>query len=589
MRSGVSKPRNSGSVPPGFESPDLNSGFAPTSHHAENSLLGGQPLREWTWGHEPSGANGISLSAASPNQARIDLDVRGTSMLSKTGSELPPSNVVGSIPQAGLNHATDSKADPAFTGRGIALPALSIDAPYLHATPRPMAGLPQLGTDQGVAQVPGSTELGTFSSTSSGLPPELRPSRRSNSRFGFARSENVATSPLPDADSHPATAVSSVRPVVSGYGLNDVSTGPQRFQQSTQYLGTPGQSGPACSSAFGKTVKSRFDFAEKELSPPREGDSSRPSPYPPLMLNVPDLHPSRLPERSVGASDSLNVCFSQLSTEEKLASLFRSAQWSTQGLPPMPLVASHGVADGSAKLLEQIGSQQPIQLQNPPPTRASHVTSAKQEKSPLLPPGFREATPESTSATTDCALMSVSPGVAANIDVDGYTTDQRLENDSTVRTDQLLLPVGHGNEVSNGESMSPGSPVMNASLAAQDLAVADSSNLKDMHGSAGLTKALPIGRSVPVHNVAAVENPSHAICSGVGTVKSVSLDSNILDSWDTVGNGKACCTGAVDAELAISEVELERQVQAARAREAQLAAQLSELQQQIRRFDNIRT
>jgi hypothetical protein len=70
--------------------------------------------------------------------------------------------------------------------------------------------------------------------------------------------------------------------------------------------------------------------------------------------------------------------------------------------------------------------------------------------------------------------------------------------------------------------------------------------------------------------------------------------SNNIDGSDAAGGrggrgrGSAACAGGVSQADLVSEVELERQVQAARAREARLAAQLSDLQQQIRGF-NVRT
>jgi hypothetical protein len=95
--------------------------------------------------------------------------------------------------------------------------------------------------------------------------------------------------------------------------------------------------------------------------------------------------------------------------------------------------------------------------------------------------------------------------------------------------------------------------------------------------------------TAPSQGLVCAETASRSSLLNAGLVRPATLEPSGKDSWDNVTGRRPFSASAVDTDLAISEHELERQVQAARAREAQLAAQLSELQQQIRRFDNIRT
>lgn len=412
----TSRPRNiapaGGSAPPGFESSSVPS--------PEPQTTQGTVPTDWTY------ANGSSAPSAVEN------------------------------------------ADAAFSGRGIVLPTMSIQGPY----------------DQGQSSVPADTPafpiqaLGDrsggslHSSNIAGIPSDLRPSRRNNSRFGFAR-EEPSEPPLRET----------------------VAAASHLSSQSISQLGVVGQP-PGI--ALQSKVKSRFDFADHDLSPPqhRAGTTSEPGGVPYLM---------QLGSAKGGNANGLSVSFAQLSTQEKLASLFQSAQWSADGATPTP---AHG----------------PVAT----PGASSSSAPAKQSTSPLVPPGFREATPEpQVSAET-----SVNPGVASsNMDNDDGPK-QKLDSARMTTAGVGAVPLG---DTADGRE-------------AADLLDRETAKASTRKSSVG------DGASVP-HN-------------------------------DADGDGMS--TSRSQADLT-SEVELERQVQAARVREARLAAQLSELQQQIRHFDNVRT
>lgn len=362
--------------------------------------------------------------------------------------------------------ANVENADAAFSGRGIVLPAMSIQTPYSQGhsiVPSESPSFP--------IQTLGSNSSRSHTSSASGIPSDLRPSKRNNSRFGFAREEPPVT--LLRENVAPVSQLPSQ--IVPQLGI--VGQPPGLNQQSK--------------------VKSRFDFAD--LSPPHHAASgtSEAGGVPYLM---------QLGSVKGGNVNGLSVSFDQLTTQEKLASLFQSAQW--------------GAADGAPSA----PSHAPVA----PPVASSSSAPSKQSTSPLVPPGFREATPEpQVSAET-----SVNPGVASsNMDNDDGPK-QKL--DSARKT------------------------------------------------SAAVGAAAPGDSALSRDTARLLESETGKASSG----KNSAGDGVSLANNDASGGGLSASRSQADL---ISEVELERQVQAARAREARLAAQLSELQQQIRHFDNVRT
>lgn len=448
------------SVPPGFE--DLPSAAPP-------------PAR-------PPGFGAPRTVAASP---AADLTSRPRNIAS-TGGSAPPGFDAPSVPSpepqttqgadlTDWTHPNGSSApsaaenaDAAFNGRGIDLPSTSIQAPYDQSQTAAPAEMPSFPI-----QALGSKRSGSLhTSNIAGIPSDFRPSRRNNSRFGFAREEPSEPPPR-----------------------ETFATSSHMSAQSAPQLGVVGQP-PGISHQ--PKLKSRFDFADHDLSPPqyRAAGTSEHGGVPFLM---------QLGSGKSANGNGLSVSFAQLSTQEKLASLFQSAQWSADGVTSAPAHA-------------------PVAT----PVASSSSAPANQSTSPLVPPGFREATPEpQVSAET-----SVNPGVASS----------KMDNDDGPKQKQ--------------DSARKTSVAVGGVPSAETAGSQEAAGLLDREAAKASTGKNGVGE-------------------GLG----------ILNS-DSDGDGMTASRSQADL---ISEVELERQVQAARVREARLAAQLSELQQQIRHFDNVRT
>jgi RING/Ubox like zinc-binding domain/RNA recognition motif. (a.k.a. RRM, RBD, or RNP domain) len=431
-------------------------------------------------------------------------------------------------------------ADAAFSGRGIVLPAMSIQSPF-HQKPGtssseailPHHALGELNSLRSASLSPaiGASLFGDRAESTATHAPggnavshhvqsELRPSRRSTSRFVFARDESPPSSSR-QGGSLDAAALDGAA------SLND--------------MGSSEQSG--ATNAV-KPARSRFDFADRELSPPHSHHGGKhlstmngvSVPTFPVLV-PPDGAASGANIRAAIAAEQLTTSFAQLSTQDKLASLFQSAQWATEGLPPMP--SMNGGCENATKTPPKNDSSS----RPPPPshlvdyattTAASTDIPAQPSSSPLIPPGFREATSYSQVVTLDSAPVSVTPDVAAkSIDSDGK------RDMSAILTTMPALNV-HGSEFAHHEAMASRNVVGSGTT----------NNETRIDGDKG--DGIRLKRS------ATTDGPLDTQQSGLGPLSSEDL-------------------------TASSELELERQVQAARAREARLAQQLSDLQQQILR------
>lgn len=645
------------SAPPGFgpaRLPQATPAFSGTLGSTPNGATG----QDWSWNSE-YGVAGTQNGPLPTAGAAVAKESHLLSLPGRPAEAAITSALTGQSGSEGLDARRDPvvssaaahSVDAVFAGRGIELPAMSIPSPGgVVAGPTPVFPHQALGELNMSSTTPlGGIELTSVESSvlasSRDVRPELRPSKRSNSRFGFAREgpvvEPAAARPrdLPAAPAVSAPAPSSV----SRFSFANTVAPPTSVGADVQGVSQPMMFNSS------KPARSRFDFVERDASPvhqplrnpgnpgnPFVVSGGMPTAAVPTAVHVnPNTGSYTAPTPSFGLptsnSEGLPTSFAQLSTQDKLASLFRSAQWATDKLPPMPNI-SDSSRPGSASAASHAGAilggqgEQPHASSSrhggPPGSRMATATTSS-----TAPPGFEKATPESSSATEVSATTSVKPGVAPSPARDGHgpvssaggpgplrsrqqaerireaaargvaKQAQRAAADDQESKTRLQVP---GSEKQAPGGQHPSSTTRSlprnsrpSTTATVGTATAGLPNVRGATGIGRVGRAAPRG-GVRAHDIGADTSEFVRVVDTAKTEKHGPFEPPTgavptpTQASPAVGPGPMV-ESAADAELVASEREIERKVQAARAREAKLAAQLSELNKTIRRHNNIRT
>lgn len=539
--------------PPGFAVPvNFSSSKASDTAGAQNH--GRESATAWSWG----------LPSSSGDAIKTQFDVLGDEIVERHSARprigSPRGNAEAGITKsAHEQHPDDVTAgtanpDVVFSGRGIALPPISIEAPFRSSGLRPSAQFPlqALGELGGIpaSEADKSAQEGILSregdNASVSVAPVLRPSRRSNSRFGFARGDSPACSSSVTAGSTPNLERSNVFDS-DGNGMTNPGNRPELHQ--TRSLGASLVMNDAMS--FGgkrsKPSRSRFDFVERDADADIRTQNTSPNSsthsHANAALAMSDA--KRLPSNS----ELTPFAFSQLSTEDKLASLFQSAQLAPNSLPPMPSIISRQPFE------QELGLHSRTLLTE---KRGSDVLAVP-DSVPAVPPGFRGVTDGCLSGSGVLAAATATSSAPREV---GEPMLFRQQSNAPADKGSLGLkqPVKE-NTVPEGNFNSVDSFMSNG------LSCLDSGQ---DHGGVvqretQRTTFTPAEKVYKISHVAVDEETSREGLS----------DGSDQQTFDT--------------ELSKSEDALVREVQAAQARKAELTAQLSDLQQQIRFYDNRRT
>lgn len=274
--------------------------------------------------------------------------------------------------------------------------------------------------------------------TRANMPPE---SRRKTSRFEFARKDpEVGISSVSRHTALPSPPMfDSLLNNAGGagegpFGVNSFSTEtPSPMNESNGQSGNP---------SAARQTRSRFGFADQGSSPVRDEPGIEEN----VEIKLGLTHDGRMGQSGVtNIRDAFGESFAQLSTEEKLASIFTSARWATDALPPMPQFNSevdqvmqqsasmstsalrrdgHDVRAGAVGPAAAIGTGGRGQLATGGGTRSTRSRNIHP-----APPGFRGATPGISPETTAADSASATTGVATKV-VSGGTESKITEGES---------------------------------------------------------------------------------------------------------------------------------------------------------------
>lgn len=474
------------------------------------------------------------------------------------------------------------------------------------------------------------------------------PSRRNNSRFGFAREDPSELTGITHSQrrftSFPQEGQNLKRANVSElpFQTNGVSKRESSLMNELNEL-TSIAKPPVPSPA--RQPRSRFDFADRGSSPPRVQEmpcSSRANRIP-----APQQAHSNPPFDKDHVNDAFSASFAQLSTQEKLESLFNSVQWSAEPLPPMPafepqvdhlslhanmsvVTSQPSSSTDAGSLCHTVGTKTTSSADNPSSSSADNVRTSRTTRSRRIqfaPPGFREATPGISPETTAVDTSSASTGVATNVGSGGVqAATSGVDNSRTnSNVDESLSSGTESFEEDRRRSRAQ----RKRDKKARQLKEAAERKSSDVHGAPtevvgqvsetvpSSATGQPILQSKPAEVVQAVRTPRpiqpvQLVSQNVEVQKRTAdqdqeiqqpnVQSFSLREMKNVPRGQIPNTKQKEAALAVlsgkvpddpgkymSVSELEREVEAARAREAQLQDRLLELQRRIRSYDNVRT
>lgn len=455
------------------------------------------------------------------------------------------------------------------------------------------------------------------------LPPRQAPidipySKRSNSRFGFARE---TPEPVPEANPIPSAAqfASSLGAGSLGdYGSNILGAG--LFSNNGQ-----------AAQASRTQQRSRFDFVERQTAAPHPASAR--SGFGSAFSTMPiggQRHGGVQPDlRAMGSNTRTSTnttnttapatssSFAQLSTAEKLASIFHNAQMAPEPLPPMPVVGPGGV-QRNAPLGIRKAALDPVHMgasvlgsnaMNADKGLSSGMGRASKTV-PSLPPGFREVTsgkpPESA---VEEATLSTTTGVAATAETGGYESSSangddgvesvegdRKRNRAQRKRDKKARQKREAAERKEAEMRRVAFDKAEAEKRAAAQAPAP------VPVSVGATSPAPV--SVPVRASAPAPAPVPRAPAPVPVAAPVQPEAPlrpVATPIERMAERRDLVVSLHDAPVVnqssdvsddtghfMSVSELEREVKAARAREAQLQSRLVELQRRIRSYDNIR-
>ena len=424
--------------------------------------------------------------------------------------------------------------------------------------------------------------------------------RRNISRFGFARQEPIEQpKPPPQApNSAPQSNPSN------SHGLHIFSRGTNSMSQ----MGKPAQTNVTKQNIPTgiRQSRSRFDFVDKVASPPK---SSLPQKTGNGTNSLSPALSQPQPKKVEPGSDAFAASFAQLSTQEKLQSLFNSAQWSAQSLPPMPSfepqVDSLGDLSSAGPTPMQNSILQGLDTRTNTNSSKIHVRSANEQDRPtqitaasqpvqFAPPGFREATPGTSPEKPSVEKTSTTSGVA------GTTTSGGEKVKTTNQSNSTAGPVDESLS-SGAESLEEDRKRSKAQRkrekkARQQKEAAERRAVESRRA----VKPAPVAPSAtpPTQTSSQSNNNQKTSASKGYDQPSVSLKEQDIKSLDVKGaqtiqkeTPKVLISPHLNDEPGkfMSVSELEREVEAARAREAQLQDMLLEIQRRIRSYDNVRT
>ncbi|KAI0567048.1 RNA recognition motif [Gracilaria domingensis] len=493
--------------------------------------------------------------------------------------------------------------------------------------------------------------------------------RRHTSRFMFAQREGAADIPqsmAPRAASfQPKSAsfqmstppakftASSPPPEIFGRTQTESDVRQERsFMNDLLHAAKPPK---AVVQGASRQNRSRFDFADHGAQPQNAN-------YPPRSIrrnsSAPPTNVPRTARGHVNQNDSI-ASLAQLSTQEKLASIFNSAQMSGEALPPMPTFDAHIDPLGNPNIA--VIPSKPVALDDShrsfrSTTQATQVVAKEKSRVPdilhprqssMPPPGFREATPGISPESTKVEKSSTTSGVAKNVASGGESSTSKKEShyveesvssgtdsheddrrrtrtqrkrekkggqprESTERNSNAEAKQKNGRSISSTPTVHP-VQVTQPVKVTQPHHTANSAKGVQSQPSQSVQPAQPVKVTKPVQQVprtrgdAEIESlrtlPAKSAATSklqkpelvpeaaqdISVAKDPQKDPQVQASKEDSAVVLISSKLSEDPGKYMSVSELEREVEAARAREAQLQDKLLELQRRIRSYDNVRT
>lgn len=428
--------------------------------------------------------------------------------------------------------------------------------------------------------------------------PEMPPSRRNTSRFRFARNDvperlsHVAPIPIPRTLLSPPVSlemkvsprvVSKPEPIPGSNGMRTESHILGELTRGTPSLNSTATSTPQ----HARQSRSRFDFVDHESSPPKTQLLSRSGLD---TLPQPTVSTDTQPE-----NDGVSAPLANLSTAEKLASIFRSAEWSEDGdgVSPTPaiknqveeaagqrpehsqkqIVQAVGSASTHARISSVDVSEGIDDRTRPPEPPQSHTLQ-------FSPPGFREATPGISPETTAVEQTSATTGVATCVESGGVGVGV-TENTTSGQTEE--------SQSSEAESLEEDRKRSRAQRKRDKKArqLREAAEKKASESRSNRVAAVVSDDA----EIASKPKQQHAVKTSPGLREIMNPPQvHISTKHPKELSKQSKSTRAADDPARFMSVsELEKEVEAARAREAQLQDRLLELQRRIRSYDNVRT
>lgn len=543
------------------------------------------------------------------------------------------------------------------TGRGCPVPSTPTTTTNAPVNPN---GSPQTSAQS-------STLSSTYRLANRKSELKLSSPRRNTSRFGFAQREIANAIPgsrVPRSALQARSTPFQVGPQTSSASemfvrppaANELHKQPMLMNELLQSAKptNPLVHGPS------RQNRSRFDFADHRSPPLTANYRTRAVP---TTSNPPPKNSPPVPRSYATRNDSI-ASLAQLSTQEKLASIFNSAQMSGEALPPMPSFDAHvdplanpNISVIPSKPVAPDQSNRPFRTVSRSANVASEdkprVTSTLQSRQPTMPPpGFREATPGISPESTTVDSPSTTSGVAKSV-ASGGETSRRKSKEIAPQVASVDESVSSGTDSHDDDRRRAKAQKKREKKSRQlrDSTERTYVERKQKNGK-GQTSA-PAVQPVQVTQPVKVTQPHHTSQTGktvlsaqqphsTQTVQakvtkppnverqrvsqavepvrpSTSKPANkskrdnelvseksgnvaVAENSQKTASEKQIHRSADDSAVVLipskmsedpgkymSVSELEREVEAARAREAQLQDKLLELQRRIRSYDNVRT
>lgn len=532
------------------------------------------------------GQSGVRLAPGPKDEVDSKADL--AQVLAKIGGDLgvssefqnlepPKRNNLSAVEDRGSDRRKPSTVGSLFTSQPFQAYGQSPPAHVVNSDP---------GSPVPQTSVYASSFSAPFGRGSGGRKESNTANRRCQSRFGFARQD--AFEQRAPVFSQPIT-----NPVESGslgartqfHNLQDVSssdigmyswanptnnTDSSRLADLANSLNSTHNQSTA-TSQLQRQTRSRFDFAGRAASPPK---------VPVVKSNgIPHVpNRARMVTKSEFTGDAVGATFANLTTAEKLASIFNVGQRSGDKLPPMPsygheveplpnqteIPVKKSKTNGNISLSE---GRKPGNIsssgQVSPPSANNIATKDEQ----FAPPGFKEATPGTPPDSTQVDVTSTSSGVA-NIPESGGES-KTSEKGAVLKENESNDSFLHLSEDDKKEK---------------------TPRKKD--------KKMKNTRDTPVSNVdevSVVKNTQPLSGGKSDQPETARRDGKEVKQAKMPAKSKEAPKQMKIARLPddpgrfMSVAELEREVEAARVREAKLQDKLQELQRRIRSYDHVRT